>query len=43
MAIESAEGMGTVIGSSLDLFAALINHSCEPNSAVFFEGPELRL
>ena len=43
MAIESPEGMGTVIGSSLDLFAALINHSCEPNSAVFFEGPELRL
>jgi hypothetical protein len=43
MTIESPEGMGTVIGSSLDPFAALINHSCEPNSAVFFEGPELRL
>jgi hypothetical protein len=43
MTIESPERMGTVIGSSLDPFAALINHSCEPNSAVFFEGPELRL
>ena len=35
--------MGTVIGSSLDPFAALMNHSCDPNSAVFFDGPELRV
>jgi hypothetical protein len=41
MTIESPERI--VIGSSLDLFAALMNHSCAPNSAVFFEGPELRV
>jgi SET and MYND domain-containing protein len=43
MSIESPEGMGTVIGSSLDLYAAGINHSCDPNSAVFFEGQDLRV
>lgn len=41
MTIESPEG--TVIGSCLDPFAALMNHSCDPNSAFFFEGPELRV
>jgi hypothetical protein len=43
MSIESPEGQGTVVGSSLDPFAALMNHSCDPNSTVFFEGPELRV
>jgi hypothetical protein len=41
MSIESPER--TLIGSSLDPFAALINHSCDPNSAVFFEVSELRV
>jgi hypothetical protein len=41
MTIESPEGTG--IGSCLEPFAALINHSCDPNSAFFFEGPELRI
>ena len=41
MSIESPDG--TVIGSCLEPFAALMNHSCDPNSDFFFEGPELRV
>jgi hypothetical protein len=41
MSIESPEG--SVIGSCLDSRAALMNHSCDPNAAFFFEGPELRV
>jgi hypothetical protein len=32
-----------MIGSCLDLRAALMNHSCDPNTAFFFKGPELRI
>ncbi|KAH0559366.1 hypothetical protein GP486_004117, partial [Trichoglossum hirsutum] len=41
MSIESPDG--NVIGSSLDPDAAMMNHSCEPNTAFFFEGHELRV
>jgi len=41
MTIESPEG--AMIGSCLDSCAALMNHSCDPNAAFFFEGPELRV
>jgi hypothetical protein len=41
MTIESPEI--AAIGCSLDPFAALVNHSCDPNSAIFFEGSELRV
>jgi hypothetical protein len=41
MSIASPEG--TVLGSCLEPFAALMNHSCDPNSAFFFEGPVLRV
>jgi len=33
----------TTIGSCLDPFAALINHSCKPNAHIVSEGNELRL
>jgi hypothetical protein len=32
-----------VIGSCLDSYAALMNHTCDPTAAFFFEGPELRV
>ncbi|KAK4163361.1 hypothetical protein QBC43DRAFT_355110 [Cladorrhinum sp. PSN259] len=31
------------IGCALDLLTATINHSCDPNAFVFFEGTELRV
>ena len=34
---------GFMIGSCLDPVASLINHSCDPNSDVYFEGLELRV
>lgn len=33
----------TKVGCCFDPFAALVNHSCEPNSYFIFEGKELRL
>lgn len=33
----------TVIGSCLEPHAALLNHSCDPNAEIFFEGSELRV
>lgn len=41
MSVESLEGV--VVGSCLDPLAALMNHSCEPNAAFFFEHRELRV
>jgi SET domain len=41
MSVESLEG--AVVGSCLDPLAALMNHSCDPNSAFFFKRRELRV
>jgi SET domain-containing protein len=32
-----------MLGTSLDIVASLINHSCDPNAFVVFEGGELRV
>lgn len=32
-----------MLGTSLDTVASLINHSCDPNAFVVFEGGELRV
>ncbi|KAK4445990.1 hypothetical protein QBC34DRAFT_305746 [Podospora aff. communis PSN243] len=32
-----------VVGAAFDLLTAVINHSCEPNAFVFFEGNELKV
>ncbi|KAF2023778.1 SET domain-containing protein [Setomelanomma holmii] len=34
---------GRMLGTSLDIVASLINHSCDPNTFVVFEGGELRV
>ncbi|KAF2799508.1 SET domain-containing protein [Melanomma pulvis-pyrius CBS 109.77] len=34
---------GKTIGTSLDIVASLMNHSCDPNAFVFFEGSSLRV
>lgn len=36
MSIRQAEG--ETLGTSLDIVASLINHSCDPNAFVTFEG-----
>lgn len=39
MAIRQAEGQP--LGTSLDIVASLVNHSCDPNAFVLFEGDML--
>jgi hypothetical protein len=39
MSIRKAEGV--TLGTSLDLVASLMNHSCDPNAFVLFEGDML--
>ncbi|KAF2023769.1 SET domain-containing protein [Setomelanomma holmii] len=39
LSIYQAEG--SMLGTSLDIIASLINHSCDPNAFVVFEGGEL--
>lgn len=43
MCIKSAEGSAPVLGTTLDLFGSFINHSCDPNAFVFFEGNQMHV
>ncbi|KAI1081427.1 hypothetical protein F5B20DRAFT_536023 [Whalleya microplaca] len=36
-------GQNVVLGTTLDVVASLMNHSCNPNVVLFFEGNELRV
>lgn len=41
MCINPSEG--GILGTMLDPFASLINHSCEPNAFIFSDGGQLRV
>jgi SET and MYND domain-containing protein len=43
MCIKIAEGSAPVLGTTLDLVGSFMNHSCDPNAFVFFEGSQMRV
>lgn len=43
MCIKMADGSAPVLGTTLDLAASFMNHSCNPGAFVFFEGRQMRV
>ncbi|KAL5364486.1 hypothetical protein BJX96DRAFT_135820 [Aspergillus floccosus] len=43
MCIKMADGSAPVLGTTLDLVASFMNHSCNPAAFVFFEGRQMRV